>query len=215
MPPARPGSLGDLRQGGRDRLVRRRRRRTGPVRADRVEGGAAAGGAAGRAADPPHLAPFRADRGRTGAGGAGGAHPGRGRGGRGRGECQFGGAARPRSAGGADVVRSAPCRAGAAGVPGGLSRGVDRSATRRPDGRPDRRRHRRRDPDRGAGGFQPDRPPALPGAALGGRRARRISRGMAGPAGRAICATMRAWATLYLATGETWRFTDAGGARSR
>src|SRR6516225_6150221 len=122
--PARPRGLGDLRQGGGDRLIRRRRRRTGTVRADRVEGRAAAGGTVGREADPPHLASVRADRGRAGAGGAGGAHPGRRRGGRGRGARQLPGAPWPRAAGRADVLWTAPRRAGAAGVSRGLSRGV-------------------------------------------------------------------------------------------
>ncbi len=79
--PTRPGSLGDLRQGGRDRLHPCRRRRTGPVRPDRVEGDTAAGDKARRTADPSiHRTSrrFAPDQGRTDPGGARSPNPRRG-----------------------------------------------------------------------------------------------------------------------------------------
>ena len=59
--------------------------------------------------------------------------------------------------------------------------------------------------------FQPDRAPAMPGASLGGRRAGLFR--AARPAGSAArpAAPRVPWLS-YLASGETWRFTDPDGA---
>ena len=91
-----------------------------------------------------------------------------------------------------------------------------RSSARRSDGRPGRRRHRCRAADRRSAGFQPDGPAAVPGAALGGRDARHISRGTARRVRPRDLRDHACLGYLYLATGETWRFTGperGGGIR--
>src|ERR1700730_7352656 len=88
--PSGSPELGDLRQGRRNRLFRRRRRRARHFRCDRVQGIATAPGAPPRGASSTPLAPPPAARNRPGAGGARRPYSGRERGSRGGSAGQIG-----------------------------------------------------------------------------------------------------------------------------